>query len=164
MNTQRLRQVVDWQAAAWAGVASGVGHLVTTMLLSAVVLNNPWVYVRFMAALPLGESVLPPPATPTVGLVLVGLLVHMVLSIGFALLIATVIHRWGLLVGIVGGGILGIAIYVINFFALSLIFPWVYPFRSWIILAGHIAFGMLAGGVYEALEEERYVPVRGEAT
>ncbi|MFN8449032.1 MAG: hypothetical protein U0521_10670 [Anaerolineae bacterium] len=47
-------------------------------------------------------------------MIVVGVIVHYVLSFVFTLIITIVIHRWGLVVGIVGGALLGLALYGIN--------------------------------------------------
>jgi hypothetical protein len=107
----------------------------------------------------MGTRALPPPATFDFGIFAVSLIVHLPLSIGFACLIAVVLHRWGLIVGILGGAGFGLALYFINFYTVSFFFPWFFPMRSWIMAASHIIFGALAGGIYEALEVEEFVPV-----
>ena len=38
-------------------------------------------------------------------------------------------------------------------------FPWFLELRSSFILLCHVIFGALAGGLYELLEVERFVPV-----
>ena len=91
------------------------------------------------------------------GVVAVGVLVHMALSLVYALLLAFIIHRWGLIVGILGGALFGLAIYVINYYTFTYLFPWFFPLRSWLVLATHVFFGATAGGIYEALERHIYV-------
>jgi hypothetical protein len=91
------------------------------------------------------------------GVVAVGALVHMALSLVYALVLAFIIHRWGLIVGIVGGALFGLAIYIINYYTFTYLFPWFFPLRSWLVLATHVFFGATAGGIYEALERDIYV-------
>jgi hypothetical protein len=152
-----MRQVVDWNAALWAGLISGLVFLLVDILLSAAILGSPWVYLRIIASLILGTAVLPPPATFDLSVFLVAVVIQVLLSLVYAGLLAVIIHRWGLIVGILGGALFGFAIYLINFYTLSFFFPWFYPYRSWIILWGHVLFGALAGGLYEALEVEKFV-------
>jgi hypothetical protein len=111
-----------------------------------------------VASLVLGKGVLPPPATFTVGTFAAAAVVHFALSIGLSCLIAFVLHRWGMVVGILGGALFGLALYFINFNLVSTFFPWFYFMKSWIMLWSHVVFGALAGGIYEALEVERFVP------
>jgi len=155
----RFRQVVDWSAAIWAGIISGVLFLIANVVLSAIQLGSPWIIFRVLASVVLGSSVLPPPTTFTPLIFLVGLVTHLVLSVIFAGILAVIIHRWGLVVGIVGGAIFGLALYAINFYTFSYFFPWFFAFKSWMMLVSHLVFGAAAGGIYEALEVEEFVPV-----
>jgi hypothetical protein len=68
-------------------------------------------------------------------------------------LIAVVIHRWGLLVGIIGGGIMGIAIYLLNLYFFTVLFEWFFAINSSVLLLSHILFGATAGGVYELFDQ-----------
>jgi hypothetical protein len=154
----KMRQVVDWRAAMWAGLISGVVFLIINMLLTKFFLGSLWVSVRLVASIIMGERALPPPAGFDLGIFFTALAVHFPLSIAFASIIAVVLHRWGLLVGIVGGAIIGLALYAINFYTLTFFFPWFFPMRSWIMAVSHLIFGACAGGVYEGLEVEKFVP------
>jgi hypothetical protein len=156
---RRMKQLVDWRAAIWSGVISGAVFLVVAMALTAAYVGSPWVMTRLISSVLLGKGVLPPPPTFTVGTVLVAVVVHGVLSVSFACLIAYVFHRWGLIVGILGGAVFGLALYFVNFYTVSFFFPWFFPMRSWIMVASHVVFGALAGGIYEALEVEYFVPI-----
>jgi len=154
----KMRQVVDWRAAIWAGIISGVIFLAINMLLMKIYVGSPWVTVRLVASIAMGARVLPPPATFDAGIFVVAILVHLPLSIAFASLIAAILHRWGLLVGIIGGAIFGLALYAINFYTFTFFFPTFFPMRSWIMAVSHVIFGACAGGIYENLEVEKYVP------
>jgi hypothetical protein len=68
------------------------------------------------------------------------------------LVIAIVVHRWGLIVGIVGGAILGLAIYGINLYAMTTFFTWFFALNNRVLLLSHILFGAVAGGVYELFD------------
>jgi len=154
----KMRQVVDWRAAIWAGIISGVIFLVVNMLLMKIYVGSPWVTVRLVASVALGARALPPPATFDTTIFIVAILVHLPLSIAFASIIATILHRWGLLVGIIGGAIFGLALYAINFYTFTFFFPTFFPMRSWIMAVSHVIFGACAGGIYESLEVEKFVP------
>jgi hypothetical protein len=77
----------------------------------------------------------------------------------YACIVAFVVHRWGWVLSTLGGAVLGLAFYLINFWTMSLLFPWVFPLRNWILLLAHVAFGAVVGLIYEILEEEEYVPI-----
>jgi hypothetical protein len=84
--------------------------------------------------------------------VVVGVIVHYALSILFALVIALVIHRGGLWFGIIGGAILGLAIYSINLYTMTVFFEWFFAIHNTALLISHIVFGAVAGGVYEMFD------------
>jgi hypothetical protein len=153
------RKVVDFRAVFWAGIVSGLVFLVVNMLLSLLFLGTPWIFIRMVAALLLGQEVLPPPASFDPAIFIVALVIHLLLSIVFTTILALMIHKWGLLVGIIGGAIFGLALYAINIYTFSFFFPWFFSLRSWIILLSHVFYGATAGGMYEALEVERFETV-----
>ena len=156
----KMRQVMDWSAAFWAGIiASIVFFLLNILAVPSLLETNMWVIIRLFASVFLGKDILAPPATFNSTALLVSIVVTLVLSIGFTFLIAFVLHQWGMLVGIVGGAVFGLGIYLINFYSLSYFFPWFFALSSWPFVLTHIIFGAVAGGVYEALEVEKFEPV-----
>ncbi len=155
-----VRQVVDWSAAAWAGLISGLIYLVMTTTLSSLFEIEGNLILRMTAAILLGgDRIL---EDPTIATLAISLLIHFSLSLIYAGVIAFVIHRWGFLVGLLGGGLLGVALYGINFYAFTAQFPWFSALRGWPMAAAHFIFGAAAGAIYEILEVEEFVPVVGE--
>jgi hypothetical protein len=152
----KSRKLVDFRAVFWAGILSGLVFLVVNMLLSLFILGTPWIFVRMVAALVLGQEVLPPPASFDAGIFILAVGIHLLLSLLFTAILAVIIHKWGLAVGIIGGALFGLALYAINFYTFSFFFPWFFSLRSWIILLSHVFYGATAGGLYEALEVERF--------
>jgi hypothetical protein len=151
---------VDWTAALWAGVLSGVLFILLNLVFIPIFIGgNVWVVIRLFASILLGEGVLAPPATFDPGALLVALLTNLLLSVLYALLLSFIIHRGGLIGGIVGGAVFGVALFGINFFTLTYFFPWFFAMRNWVFVVAHIIYGAVTGGVYEALEIEEYVPV-----
>ncbi len=161
-SSTRMRQIMDVSSAIWGGVIAGTAFLLLQMAMAIWMFgSSPWVVFRWTGAIVLGESVLPPPAGFNLIIVIVGLVIHYAMAIGSSLLLAFIIHRWGLIVGIVGGALFGLALYAVNYYTLTLFFPWFFLIRNWIMVVGHIMFGALAGGIYEALEVEEFEPVEG---
>ena len=153
-----MHQIMDWRAAVIAGLLAGALALMLRVLLWVLVTGGSfWAPFYQLAAILLGPESLAPVDAPHMGVVAVGVLMHMALSLVYALLLAFIIHRWGLVVGIVGGALFGLAIYIINYYTFTYLFPWFFPLRSWLVLATHIFFGATAGGIYEALERDIYV-------
>ncbi len=156
----KMRQVVDWSAALWAGLVAGTIFLLLNLFfVPALVGGNGWITLRYTASLVMGSGVLPPPATFDAGVLVVAVLTHYILSIALSLLLAFIIHRWGLIVGFVGGALFGLALYFIHFYTVTLLFPWFFAVRSLPLLLSYAIFGAVAGGIYETLEVEEFVPV-----
>ena len=154
----RMRQLVDWSAAIWAGLLAGSIFLLLNVIITPLVIGgNGWVMVRLLASISLGETILPPPASFDLKALLAALVTHYALSIGFSMLLAYIIHRGGMLTGILGGGLFGLCLYYINIYTLTWFLPWFFGIRSWAFLLTHILFGAAAGGIYEGLEVEEYV-------
>lgn len=147
---QSIVKNVTWRAVLIAAIVAGTVFLLVNLALTNVLYEiNPALSLRYIASLVMGESVLMSGDSITL---IIGVLVHYGLSLVFTLVITTVVHRWGLVVGIIGGGILGIAIYAINLYTLTLVFPWFFAMNGTVWLLSHLLFGMVAGGVYEMFD------------
>jgi hypothetical protein len=151
-----VRQLMDWRAAIIAGIVAGVVFLMVNMWLASAYLGNANLPLQLSAALVLGKSVLPPAVQIAASAYLVGLVVHFALAIVFACIVAFCLYQWGIWTGIIGGALFGLAMYAINYYAFAEWFPWFTPMRSWIMALSHAVYGAVAGGVYEALERERF--------
>ena len=154
-----MQEVMDWRAAVKAGLIASAVFLVALLVGYPIATGGtPWVVLRFIAAIVLGEGILTPPNAFSLAALIVGVLVHFVLAVVYTGILAFIVHRWRMLISIVGGALFGVAIYLINFFTFTLFFPWFFPARAWPFMIGHILFGAIAGGVYELLEEDKFVP------
>jgi hypothetical protein len=153
---EQLTASVDWTAAVWAGVlAGGISFLLYLFLVPAIVgSGNAWAMMRYIASIPMGPDVLAPPATFDGGLMVAALGVHFAIAIVMALVIAFVLHRWGILTGILGGAVFGLFFFGINYYTMTLFFPHLFAMSHWTVVAIHVVFGALAGGIYELLELE----------
>ena len=147
---QSIQQNLTWRAVPIAGFIAGTVFLVINLLLTPLWLEvNAEIIPRYFASLLLGSDVI---MEDDLGIVILGILIHYALSLLFTLIIAIVIHRWGLFIGIVGGGILGLAFYLINLYTFTVWFDWFFAINSQLLLMSHILFGMTAGGVYELFD------------
>lgn len=146
---------LDWRAATWAGLVAGAVFLTVEMALVAMSGDSPWGPPRMMAAIVLGKSVLPPPATFDMIVMLVAMAVHFILSVllGFVLALGFAATRRRLSLGAATliGGVFGLAVYLVNFYALTALFPWFAMARNLISIAGHILFGAVLGWTYAKL-------------
>jgi len=150
-------KVVDWRAAFWAGLVAGtVFLLVNLFVVPALMQGKFWISVRLIASIVLGREVLAPPATAHTVALVAAIAVHYVLALAMAAVIAYVVHRGGLIGGILIGALLGLAFYFIDYYTLTYFFPQFFAMKHWSVIASHVLFGALAGGVYELLEDQIY--------
>lgn len=151
-------QVMDWRAAIVTGLIVGAVTLLIVLVGYPMITGGtPWTVFRFIAGIALGHDVLPPPTTFDALSLVVGTAIHLALSIIYTIILALIIHRWGILIGLVGGTLFGLALFLINLSTFVRLFDWFYPLRSWSFLLLHLFFGAVAGGLYELLERDRYV-------
>lgn len=157
-TSEHRHQVMDWRAAFAAGLVSGATTLIVLLIGYPLITGGtPWNVLRYMASIVLGNAILPPPTTFNALALVTGVVVHLALSVFYAIVLALIIHRWGIIVGVLGGALFGLALFLINMFTFTNIFDWFYPLQSWSFLLLHVFFGALAGGLYELWERDRYV-------
>jgi hypothetical protein len=142
---------LDLVAAVEAGVAGGALLLLIWMfLVSLPRFGTPWAMPRMVAALILGrDALMPTNLANGILIVLVGLLVHFVLSALYALPLAAVVQRWAWSAAVLAGVAWGLFLYLFNFSTPAETFEWFSPTRGWLNLFGHMAYGGLAGWSYE---------------
>lgn len=128
-------------AGVSAGILSTLAQWLAWLLAGADAWGLLWRDARLTAALVLGLSVLPPPATFDAGILLVASGVHFLLSILYAALLWPLRRTStpaSLLVGVLFGG----ALYLVNLYGFTVIFPWFVHARGGATLAAHLVFGL----------------------
>lgn len=140
---------VDWKAAVWVGVIAGAVFMMAGMEMVALIEGlSPWAPPRMIAAMVLGEGVLMPP-TFDAGILAAAMLVHFVLSIVYAVILALLLRRANTPTAVLLGAAFGLAIYWVNFNRIaSALFPWFAMARGWISIVTHVMFGVVAGLAY----------------
>lgn len=124
-----------------AGVISTAAQLALWVPAGMPVFETLFRDARLTAALILGTSVLPPPSTPRWDVLLVATVIHFVLSIAYALVPAALVGRLNAVTATLGGAAYGLAIYAINMYGFTLLFPWFAVARDWVTLVTHLVFG-----------------------
>lgn len=150
---QSIQKNMTWRAVLVAWLVAGTVFLITNLLLTPIVFDvDSGLLFRYFASIVLGSDVLVENAPFTV---VTGIAVHYALSGLFTVLVTIVVHRWGLWVGLIGGGLIGVAIYGINLYLFTRLlnwFEWFSALESNILLLSHILFGAVAGGIYELFD------------
>lgn len=154
MNSLMPVRTADWRAAIIAGVLAGAAFLLINAALAGALLGNAKLPFQLAASLLLGPAVLPPASDLGSHVLLIGAGVHLILAVAFTCLIAFCLHRWGIWTGIIGGGLFGLALYSINYYFIADFVVGFAALRGWLMMASHVVFGAMAGGIYEALERD----------
>ncbi len=145
---------MDKRAATIAGFFAAVISLLLGMGVLQYLHENALGLPRLLATIVLGRGALDAEITSTGMALGVGIAVHLVLGLVFAFIISFTLHRWGFWVGLIGGGLFGLALYAINTYTMSRFFPEFFFYRSWFMVGLHVLFGALCGGIYEAIERD----------
>lgn len=150
----------DWVAAAASGFVAGAILMLLELFWSSIVQDaNPWVTSHKIAAIVLGTDALRS-ADFSVGIVGVALIIHYALGIAFGLVLAAVIAPFHLdsSMGraLLLGAVFGLILYLINFYALTAIFPWFADMRGSATLIANLIFGMAAALLYLKLERPEF--------
>lgn len=126
-----------------AGVLATVAQVALWWLAARPLLETLFRDARLTAALVMGVGVLPPPSTPRWDIFLVATLIHFALSVFYALLAA----RWAVRLrtgpALAAGMFYGLAIFILNLYGFTLLFPWFAVARDGATLVAHLVFGMV---------------------
>lgn len=154
-NHKRIGMVkFSVKAALWAGIIAGLVFLILEMVMVPLFLDgSPWGPPRMIGAIVMGEEVLPPPATFELNVVLAAVILHLVLSIIYAMVIGYVIRSTSFGIALTFGAIAGFVIYLLNFYLMTDIWPWFEKARNWVSIFAHVIFGLAASWAYMKLSE-----------
>ncbi|RAL20914.1 hypothetical protein DL240_14660 [Lujinxingia litoralis] len=135
-------------AALWAGGIGGLLFLVLELAIVPLMGMSVWAPLQMISAIVLGSDVLPPPAAFSIGVLLTALLVHFALSFIYASILGFIIARRPMGVALGIGAIFGLALYVLNFYVFTGLYPWFAEARNALSIGVHLAFGLSAAFVY----------------
>ena len=138
-------------------VAGSVSTLVQLMLWWAF--TDAWLALlardaRLAAALVLGPEALAAPETFDAVVLLAATVVHGVLSLAYAALLAVLVDGRSLTAAFALGAAFGLALYVVNLHGFTALFPWFAPARGWITVAAHLVFGVGGAFAYRAITRQ----------
>lgn len=149
-----IPKTLNLKAAVSAGVVAAIIFMMLEMALVMLLQGeSPWAPPRMMAAMVMGEGVLPPPGTFDAMIMMVAMTIHLILSVILGAVLGFFISRLSLSLAasIVAGTVFGLVIYFINFYGFTAIFPWFAMARGTISIVAHAVFGLVLGWVYHAV-------------
>lgn len=148
---------LNWAAAVWAGLIAGAVFMVLEMALVATVGGgSAWGPPRMIAAIVMGQDVLPGPENPPtfdIGVLIVAMIVHFALSLIMAFILAAILAYAGVSIGaaLAIGAVFGLLVYLVDFYGFTAWFPWFENARNWITIMSHIVFGIVLAWSYKAI-------------
>ncbi len=143
---------IDKSATLWAAIIAGAVFMMLEMMMVPVFMGgSPWGPPRMIAAIGMGKSVLPPPATFDAGIMGMAMLIHYGLSILLAFLFAFIARGRTIGMATMLGAVFGLVVYLVNFYGMTAVFPWFAMARGWVGIFAHIVYGGVLGLVYASI-------------
>jgi hypothetical protein len=150
---------IDWRAAIYAGIAAGIIATLAQLLLWWAFRDAlPGILyrdARLAAAILMGRGVLPPPVSFDWTVMAVATLVHFALSAVYGAVLGLFIARRNSPVAVLVGAGYGLALFAVNMYGFTVLFPWFSAARDGITLLTHVVFGVTDAGVYKVLTRYR---------
>lgn len=142
---------INIKSAIGAGLIAAIAMFMVEMILIGLFTDmSLWAPPRMMAAIVMGKRVLEP-ATFNFGIVMVSMVVHLTLSIIYTIILGLLIRQKGVGASVFLGMLFGLALYFINFYGFTALFPWFAMARNWISIVAHLIFGMTAAFAYKKI-------------
>jgi len=146
------KRITRWIKGGWVGAVAGALFITVEMFLFAATGEGSlWEPVRLSASIAMGSRVVATSAPFTFDIFFIGMLVHFVLSILYAVILGMIIRNRQPGAAVLVGAIFGLALYGLHFYGLAMVYPWVANARGWIAVAAHVLFGVSAAWMYNHL-------------
>jgi len=147
---------IAWSAAIWASVVAGLVFAALEMALAwAVNGQSPWAPLHMIGAIALGPGALTPPDTFDLGIVGTAVVIHMALAIVYGIVLAFIVAKLDTGMAALVGCAYGLALYLINFYGFTTVFPWFADARGWVSIATHIVQSALMAYLYKVFIARR---------
>lgn len=140
---------IDASAAVAAGLIAGVVCLVLEMLLVPLFLGGSlWAPPRMISAIVMGEEILAGPLDYRAQILFFAILIHLGLSVFSAFVLGFIIRGRPVGQAMLIGGVFGLVVYGVNFYAMTELFPWFVEGRNWVTVLSHLVFGVVLAWIY----------------
>jgi hypothetical protein len=152
VHTLTGHRELSWSGVFWSGLIAGVAFMMLEMLMVwAFMGQSPWGPPRMIAAMAMGQGVLPPPATFDFGVFMAAMFIHFALSWLLAAVFAWAFGGLDTGKAVLVGAVFGLVVYFVNFYGFTAIWPWFAQARNWVSILSHIAFGVVLAWTYKAI-------------
>jgi len=149
----------NWNAAIWASIIAGlVFAALEVLLVWAVQHQSPWMPLHMIGAIGLGSSAMSPPDTFDLKIIGVAVVIHMVLAVIYGIILAFIIMRMATGPAVLTGALFGLALYCINFYGFTNLFPWFADARDGISIFTHIVQSALMAWIYKLMDKPQPSP------
>ncbi|SAL17940.1 sodium:proline symporter [Caballeronia choica] len=153
-----VRRIPDWRAAAISGSVAAVVLAFVVLMLVWATGGNVLGPLRMVAAIAFGDALFVSSSSFDFAMTLVAAVVHLTLSVCFALMLALVVAQFkfdsSVPMASVVGAIFGLLLYVFNFYVVTRAFPWFAYARGWVTSLLNVAFGVIAAITYLRLARQ----------
>ena len=147
----------DWPAAAVSGFIAGALLMMLELLWSVTGGENPWIVTHKIAGIVLGYDVAHA-VDLSVGIIALALVIHYVLGIVFACILAFIISALHVEdspgMALTLGALFGMVLYFFSFYVMTRAYPWFVDMRGLETFIGHVIFGMVAGLTYWRMKRQ----------
>jgi len=158
------KRITRWGKGAFAGLIAGALMITVEMfLMEALGQGNIWDPVRLSASITLGNRAVSTSTPFTFDIFFVGMLMHFVLSIWYAVVLGMLIRRRKPVTAMLMGAGFGLLMYWFHFYGLTAFYPWVANWRNWIVVVAHLIFGISAAWVYSHLHVRQLMREAGSS-
>lgn len=152
VHTLTGRVALDWKGVFFSGLIAGAAFMMLEMLMVWLFMGqSPWGPPRMIAAMAMGQGVLPPPASFDFGVMMAAMFIHFTLSWILAAAFAWAFGGLKTGTAVMVGAAFGLTIYVINFYGFTAVWPWFAMARTWVSVFAHIMFGVILAWSYKAI-------------
>jgi hypothetical protein len=151
-ENQLKRRTPDWRAAIVSGLIAAT--VLMCCAIGVIIANGGslWGAIRMVSAIVMGDSVFVESASHNIAVLVVALTVHLVLAIGYSLVLAALIEVCNvysdLLMTLIVGAVFGTSLYLVNFYVMTAMFAWFIDARTWTNFSLHILYGLVTGISY----------------
>jgi hypothetical protein len=151
----RTRRVAPRSVVLSALVAGGLFAVIEVVGRALDPTETVWVVPRRVSWLLLREDVQPTSTTSQPGLIVLALTIHAMLSTVYSMLIGLATRSLRAGPAILLGALIGLGIYLVNYYALTPVFPVFAEARGLTAIAAHVAFGAGAAAMFRAVLPRR---------